>query len=95
MRNAFAGVEASRVADDSQPKTRRDRRSMKTARCSQPSPVRMASVVGHPDMVGHAQRIRGHPARVAGCEAPEAVLTCVVPRAGDTHGLAEGGDWPA
>ena len=44
---------------------------------------------------GHAQRIRGHPARVGVCEAPEAVLPCVVPRPRDTHGLAEGGDWPA
>ena len=44
MRNAFPVTEASRVADASQPTTRRDRRSMTTARCSQPSPVRMAVV---------------------------------------------------
>ena len=54
-----------------------------------------APAAGMAVLDGHAQRIRGHPARVGGCEAPEAVLPCVIPRAGDPHGLAESDDWPA
>ena len=54
-----------------------------------------APAAGMAVLDGHAQRIRGHPARVGVCEAPEAVLPCVVPRPRDPHGLAEGGDWPA
>ena len=54
-----------------------------------------APAAGMAVLDGHAQRIRGHPARVGGCEAPQAVLPCVVPRARDAHGQAEGGDRPA
>ncbi|MBU6151676.1 MAG: hypothetical protein KGR25_09520 [Chloroflexi bacterium] len=54
-----------------------------------------APAAGMAVLDGHAQRVQGQPARVFGREAPEAVLPCVVPRPGDTHGLAEGGNRPA
>ena len=44
---------------------------------------------------GHAQRIPGDPARIRLDEAQDAVHLGLAPRLRDTHGLAEGGDWPA
>ena len=44
---------------------------------------------------GHAQRIPGDPARTRLDEAQDAVHLGLAPRLRDTHGLAEGGGWPA